>query len=59
VIPLIKMINSKFYEFLKFRVRPWMATELSRYESPPGFLVWSLEVVDNQIRDYEKQELET
>jgi len=57
VIGLIKFANSKFYEFLKFSVRPWMASELERYESPPGFLVWSLEVVDGQIENYEQREL--
>ena len=58
MLSVVKFLNSKFYQFLKFRVLPWLESELVRYEDPPGFLVSMVEVVRGQVEKYERRELE-
>jgi len=58
VLSVVKFLNSKFYQFLKFSVLPWLERELKRYESPPGFLVYMVEIVRGQVRKYERRELQ-
>ena len=59
MLSVVKFLNSKFYQFLKFRVLPWLESELGRYESPPGFLVSMVEVVRGQVEKYECSELKS
>ena len=59
MLSVVKFLNSKFYQFLKFRVSPWMRSELSSYEDPPDFLEWSVGLVDAQIEKYECSELQS
>jgi len=55
LIAFVKMANSYFYEFMVESVRPWMRSELSKYDDPPGFLVWSVEIVESWCESYEEK----
>ena len=58
MLSVVKFLNSKFYQFLKFRVLPGLESELGRYQDPPGFLVSMVEIVREQVRKYESRELQ-
>ena len=58
MLSVVKFLNSKFYQFLKFSVLPWLESELGRYQDPPSFLVSMVEIVGGQVRKYESRELQ-
>ena len=59
MLSVVKFLNSKFYQFLKFRVLPWLESELGRYQNPPGFLVSMVEIARGQVEKYECSELQS